>query len=88
MQYVLGTWEILNEISKLLIVTSLIKIVAVYYPQENGGKTYDQFIIDQQLKVSSRHLGENVVGKEEKDAKNDHLPHKGDIHSISTKVGE
>ena len=80
-QYVLCTWEILNEISKL-------KIVVVYYPQENGGKTYDQFTIDQQLKVSSRHLGKNVVEKEEKGARNDYLPHKGDIHSISTKVSE
>ena len=51
-------------------------------------KTYNQFTIDQQLKVSSRQVGENVVEKEEKGAKNDYLPHKGDIHSISTKVSE
>ena len=62
----------------------------LYYPQENGGekiKSYDQFRIDQQLKVSSRQVWENVVEKEEKSAENNYSPHKH-IHSISTKVSE
>ena len=62
--------------------------VAVYSPQESGGetiKTYNQFRSDQQLKVSSRQVGENVVEKEEKSVKNNCSTHK-DIQGVSTKV--
>ena len=64
------TREILNEITTF--ICCFIQIISVYSPQENGGekiKSYDQFKIDQQLKVSSRQVGENVVEKEEENAK-------------------